>query len=1753
MSSNNRKKTSEKKNITKKKSPPKNTLEELRDKITNNILKTTENFTEINGIEVAKDNQIIKYILKNSKIPTKQEPTKQEPTKQEPTKQEPTDQEPIDQEPIDQEPTDQEPIDQEPIDQEPKKSLLIRTLDNDPKYKNTYIGNNRYEQTYLFYDHELRFEHYSNIEKMLELTNNNDDSSIYKELINNFYTPKKISDKKLEKQIKEQNKKTYGRFRGDLILALISDISAPKVNKTRKLNIVPQLKNKTIKLNIINKDINKQPIPEPTIKPINEPIEEQIQNPPPAPEQEPFIEEEPLEESFEETTQEEPIINQDKLPTNIIENSEKEEEIQQKIGIPENLDTDSKEYNSFLFNKEKIEHESSDTAEFDFLYPELNDPNFNIKIAKRKEFNDTKFDGSIYDIKEQAEKMCNADFELLPHQLFVKNFLSYQTPYNCLLLYHMLGSGKTCSAIGVAEEMRSYMKQIGLVQKNKRILIVASPNVQNNFRLQLFDDRKLKKENGMWNLNTCIGNSLLNKINPSSMHELKRNQIISEINNLIKTYYQFVGYDKLANIIRSETKDADLDKEPTKEQKELEIKKIRQLFNNRLIIIDEVHNITLAQDNKEAKKVGSMLMRIARYAQNIRLLLLSATPVYNNYKEIIWLTNLMNAVDKRSSIKIEDVFDKEGNFVKERTTKDGVKLEGGRELLKRKLTGYVSYVRGENPYTFPFRIYPDTFSPENTFNNEANNQSTTPTPEETNKQSEEITGGDPPKPEETKTQPPEETAFQSEEATVPSEEATVPSEEATVPSEEATVPSEEATIPSEEATIPSEEATVPSEEATVPSEEASVIPLPIPVVITYPKIQMNLKPIEKPLQHLPVYLNPIGEYQEKAYKYIMENLRNKSFNTYNIHGEEREMPTFENMESFGYTHLQQPLESLNIIFPNPDFKETEKPSEKSEQKSDESQKSEEQTMLQTIGKSLGLSGGAIDSIESTSSDESSIESKIQENTEIIKNMTGKTGLSNIMTYDTIRESYELRKNFEYKPQILEKYGRIFHPDNIGKYSGKMGNISNIIRNSEGIIIIYSQYIDGGVVPLALMLEEMGFTRYGFASHTTSLLKTPPPSEKMLDAITMKTKEDFLKAKQAGEKHRGNPIGEFSQAKYVMITGDKTFSPNNLADIKYVTSKNNVHGQNVKVILISQAAAEGLDFKNIRQVHILSPWYNLNRIEQIIGRGVRNLSHCDLPFEKRNVEIYLHSTTPKNDEEPADLYLYRYAETKAIQIGEITRLMKEVAVDCLLNISQTNLTVDKLLENIGNQKIQIQLSSNPTEIDYKVGDKPFTDICDYKDNCNFVCSPNIEINDADITKNTYNTGYLKTNYSAIVKRIRELFREQNFYNREQLFNSINILRKYPDEQIDYVLSIFVDNNETIIDKYGRSGYLINNDSNYIFQPIEITDERSSLFDRTIPIDNKNINLEMEIDTTKQKKQPLEQIGEKTIDIDFSDKYENIINNLKQQLNVLETEKENALNKVKLIEDENDWYVHCGRIYAILTNENIHNVPTDSVNKYIIYHFLDTLRSEQRLDLIQYLYKTPDIETTKPLDNNETIIKQYFDNKIVERNGIRGIVLEVDKKTLLFIQDSETKEWNKSKPSENILFQSIVQKKYEIARENINNFVGFMHNFKKEGVVFKTKDMSDKRNNIGLRCSGSTKNDTIKRLNKVLESGPFFKDGDERNIYNDATSIEIKKIGFCVMLEIIMRYYNDIEMDKNPLVRKTWFFDLEKTIYNNLVNL
>jgi len=502
--------------------------------------------------------------------------------------------------------------------------------------------------------------------------------------------------------------------------------------------------------------------------------------------------EEPEEDSLNEESAdviEEKIENSIDNAESIIESSIPEVEPIQLL--PTSLEKD-------ISPSSSIEEEISQSSSEKDLYPSLNDPEFSAKIYQRREFADTKYDGEIKDIKKQANELCNAPFELMPHQLFVRNFLSFQTPYNSLLLYHGLGSGKTCSAIGIAEEMRGYMKQMGIT---KRIIIVASPNVQDNFRLQLFDERRLEQlPDGTWNLNTCIGNSLLNEINPTNLVGLTRDKIISQIKSLIQNYYVFMGNKgEFANYIRKAiTVPADAGYSP-EEAATLRNRKIKAHFNNRLVILDEIHNIRISDANK-TKMTLMLLNEIAKKSDNMRMLLLSATPMYNSYQEIIWLVNLLNANDKRPAVRIEDVFQSSGDSF----WKIGPDGTSGKDVLIRKITGYISYVRGENPYVFPFRIYPEIFDPKNAF----------------------------------------------------------------------------------------------------------------PLKENYPKKQMNQMPIEDPLQFIPVYKNKIGEYQERGYQAIIDYLGLKSTTVVDKNGKERIMPTFENMENFGYTLLMAPLEALIITYPN---------------------------------------------------------------------------------------------------------------------------------------------------------------------------------------------------------------------------------------------------------------------------------------------------------------------------------------------------------------------------------------------------------------------------------------------------------------------------------------------------------------------------------------------------------------------------------------------------------------------------------------------------------------------------------------------------------------------------------------------------------------------------------------------------------------------------------------------------------------------
>jgi hypothetical protein len=1028
----------------------------------------------------------------------------------------------------------------------------------------------------------------------------------------------------------------------------------------------------------------------------------------------------------------------------------------------------------------------------------------------------------------------------------------------------------------------------------------------------------------------------------------------------------------------------------------------------------------------------------------------------------------MNTNDRRARIEVRDIFDKNGNFKK-----------NGEELLIRKATGYISFVRGENPYTFPYRVYPSEFAKDKTF-----------------------------------------------------------------------------------------------------------------PVIEYPSYQMNLKKIkhEDKKRILSLYLTKLeecgkcGRCQYCAYKYIIYNLRNKQFSITTKTGIVREMPSFENMESFGYTLLQTPLESLIISYPLPGLKELLEeipveygseefnesfseltPTEKDETELDKessipleelNEREEEETNTELEESEREKEESIIPkkqiTILSSSSNNSISENTLIDNNNLSSNqsligtdktlvggahidphlLTGKIGLDRMMSY-VDNKSPPFKGDFEYKKQTLDNYGKIFSKEQIGLYSSKIKSILENIVNTEtgiigeGVILIYSQYIDSGLIPMALALEEMGFTRYG-DSGAKPLFKTAP--SQVVDVRTMeppKNKKDFF------------------PARYSMITGEPRLSPNNDFEVKGLTGDDNKEGKKVKIVLISKAGSEGIDFKFIRQIHILEPWYNMNRIEQIIGRGVRNFSHKDLAFEKRNVEIFMYGTIlGDNREEAADLYVYRVAEYKAIQIGKVSRVLKETAVDCIINHDQTNFTQELMNASLKEPITQI-LSTGQILNEFKIGDAPFSPACDYMADCNYNCRPNKEIMDKDLNEDTYSEKFIFMNNEKILQRIRMLMRENFFYKKDNLIQLIRTPKEYPYVQIFAALTQLIeDKNEFIIDKYGRDGRLINIGEYYLFQPVELSDKNLSLFDRSVPIDYKHKMVKFNI------KQNITKPVIDNINLTEFKINKNVVEIFIEGKKILDDMRVNFdicleyTRKTNVQRGDDNWYKHCGIAMKKIAKE--YPESTEMLIPFLVAHMIELNLFNEKLQLLNYLYSLDRIKH----QSLEWYAKEYFQiNSINTKNFTAIIMYKLGKRMIMILNNSN--QWVEAEPEDQREIATSKSAK-EILTFNItdyNKIIGFIGYEKSNRyLVFKTKDITSKRD-TGARCDESGKIKTTQKLNEILGENKYTKESTKaQKNGKDVISEAIGQVELCVTLEFLLRYFDRIKREG-----KRWFLTPELAIWNKMYSI
>ena len=140
-----------------------------------------------------------------------------------------------------------------------------------------------------------------------------------------------------------------------------------------------------------------------------------------------------------------------------------------------------------------------------------------------------------------------------------------------------------------------------------------------------------------------------------------------------------------------------------------------------------------------------------------------------------------------------------------------------------------------------------------------------------------------------------------------------------------------------------------------------------------------------------------------------------------------------------------------------------------------------------------------------------------------------------------------------------------------------------------------------------------------------------------------------------------------------------------------TAMTNMFGEVIKLLLISSSGAEGIDLKNVRYVHITEPYWHPVRIDQVIGRAKRICSHKDLPPELQNVTVFLYllSYNKKLLKEKETLYtqlingdtdqdgnvtttdekLLKIMKAKKKLMQQFLTAMKEVSVDCIFNYEE----------------------------------------------------------------------------------------------------------------------------------------------------------------------------------------------------------------------------------------------------------------------------------------------------------------------------------------------------------------------------------------------------------------------------------------------------------------------------------------------------
>ena len=254
---------------------------------------------------------------------------------------------------------------------------------------------------------------------------------------------------------------------------------------------------------------------------------------------------------------------------------------------------------------------------------------------------------------------------------------------------------------------------------------------------------------------------------------------------------------------------------------------------------------------------------------------------------------------------------------------------------------------------------------------------------------------------------------------------------------------------------------------------------------------------------------------------------------------------------------------------------------------------------------------------------------------------------------------------------------LFGPGALAAISPKFQAICDRVAVTPGPALVYSNFKTlEGVGLFGVALEaQLGYKKFDIVKTTTGEWTLSPET---LTAGPGTPRYITYTGDEEREKRRA--LLDIFNNKWNKLPGKL------VKQVKDLTgASNNLHGEIARVFMITQSGAEGISLSNVRQVHIMEPYWNYVRLDQVKGRAIRICSHMDLPPEERVVDVFTYISRfskRQRDErkvietllnhdggKTTDESILELMKSKKKLADSILDVMKSSAVDCELNATE----------------------------------------------------------------------------------------------------------------------------------------------------------------------------------------------------------------------------------------------------------------------------------------------------------------------------------------------------------------------------------------------------------------------------------------------------------------------------------------------------